>query len=104
VQPTRCFSITIAPKDEDEEEPTDIPIRLSFAFAHTPEYPDAPPLLKVSLVVPRCAEEGRQLGSSRRVHDCSALVLPLLLPQRAVLSTSCGVCGGHSIGTAPPRR
>lgn len=46
----RCFSITIAPKDEDEEEPTDIPIRLSFAFAHTPEYPDAPPLLKVRSV------------------------------------------------------
>lgn len=43
----RCFQITVSPMDDDEEEPTDIPVRLAVIFAHTPTYPDASPLLKV---------------------------------------------------------
>ncbi|CAM6089615.1 unnamed protein product [Calypogeia fissa] len=43
----RCFQITISPKDDDEDEPTDIPVRLALIFAHTPTYPDEPPLLDV---------------------------------------------------------
>ncbi|OAE22290.1 hypothetical protein AXG93_1504s1000 [Marchantia polymorpha subsp. ruderalis] len=43
----RCFQITISPKDDDEDEPTDIPVRLALVFAHTPNYPDEPPLFDV---------------------------------------------------------
>lgn len=43
----RCFQIRVSPMDDDEDEPTDIPVRLALIFAHTPTYPDAPPLLKV---------------------------------------------------------
>lgn len=43
----RCFQITISPMDDDEDEPTDIPVRLAVIFAHSPTYPDEPPLLKV---------------------------------------------------------
>lgn len=43
----RCFQIRVSPMDDDEEEPTDIPVRLAVIFAHTPTYPDAAPLLKV---------------------------------------------------------
>ncbi|KAL3683443.1 hypothetical protein R1sor_001465 [Riccia sorocarpa] len=43
----RCFQITISPKDDDEDEPTDIPVRLALVFAHTPKYPDEPPLFDV---------------------------------------------------------
>lgn len=42
-----CFQITISPKDDDEEEPTDIPVRLALIFAHTDKYPDELPLLQV---------------------------------------------------------
>lgn len=42
-----CFQITISPKDDDEEEPTDVPVRLAIIFAHTDNYPDEPPLLEV---------------------------------------------------------
>mmetsp|Transcript_26034 Transcript_26034/g.43628 ORF Transcript_26034/g.43628 Transcript_26034/m.43628 type:complete len:211 (-) Transcript_26034:384-1016(-) len=44
---SRCFIITVAPKDEDEDEPTEIPVRLALVFAHTPNYPDEPPLIKL---------------------------------------------------------
>lgn len=43
----RCFQIRVSPMDDDEEEPTDIPVRLAVIFAHTPTYPDVAPLLKV---------------------------------------------------------
>lgn len=43
----RCFQIRVSPMDDDEDEPTDIPVRLAVIFAHTPTYPDAAPLLKV---------------------------------------------------------
>lgn len=43
----RCFQITVSPMDDDEDEPTDIPVRLAVIFAHTPTYPDEPPHLKV---------------------------------------------------------
>jgi hypothetical protein len=43
----RCFQITVSPMEDDEEEPTDIPVRLALIFAHTPTYPDEPPLIKV---------------------------------------------------------
>ncbi|KAJ7563683.1 hypothetical protein O6H91_03G120800 [Diphasiastrum complanatum] len=43
----RCFQITISPKGDDEDEPTEIPVRLALVFAHTPNYPDKPPLLDV---------------------------------------------------------
>lgn len=42
-----CFQITISPKDDDEEEPGDVPVRLALIFAHTSNYPDEPPLLEV---------------------------------------------------------
>jgi len=41
----RCFQITLSPKDEDEDEPTDIPVRVALTFSHTANYPDEPPLL-----------------------------------------------------------
>ncbi|KAK3287202.1 hypothetical protein CYMTET_5275 [Cymbomonas tetramitiformis] len=44
---SRTFTITIAPKDADEEEPTEIPVRIELVFAHTPKYPEEPPLLRV---------------------------------------------------------
>mmetsp|Transcript_16213 Transcript_16213/g.19456 ORF Transcript_16213/g.19456 Transcript_16213/m.19456 type:complete len:259 (-) Transcript_16213:147-923(-) len=43
----RCFIITIAPKHEDEDEPTEIPMRIALAFMHTVNYPDESPVLKV---------------------------------------------------------
>ncbi|KAI5073389.1 hypothetical protein GOP47_0011402 [Adiantum capillus-veneris] len=42
-----CFQIIVSPKDDDEEEPTSIPVRLAVIFAHTENYPDEPPLLEV---------------------------------------------------------
>lgn len=47
VTDARCFQIRVSPMDDDEDEPTDIPVRLAVNFAHTPKYPDEPPLLKV---------------------------------------------------------
>lgn len=41
----RCHQITLSPKDEDEDEPTDIPVRVALTFSHTANYPDKPPLL-----------------------------------------------------------
>eukprot|EP00899_Mesostigma_viride_P015061 jgi/Mesvir1/23556/Mv18253-RA.1 len=46
----RCFQVIISPKDAVEEEPTDIPIRMSITFSHTPNYPDELPLLRVTAV------------------------------------------------------
>ncbi|XP_024374994.1 uncharacterized protein [Physcomitrium patens] len=43
----RCFQIRVSPMDDDEDEPTDVPVRLAVIFAHTPAYPDEMPLLKV---------------------------------------------------------
>ncbi|KAG0576046.1 hypothetical protein KC19_5G050800 [Ceratodon purpureus] len=43
----RCFQIRVSPMDDDQDEPTDIPVRLAVIFAHTAKYPDEPPLLKV---------------------------------------------------------
>eukprot|EP00250_Pteridium_aquilinum_P008470 c17975_g1_i1 orf=440-1198(-) len=42
-----CFQITVSPKDDDEEEPAGVPVRLAVIFAHTDSYPDEPPLLEV---------------------------------------------------------
>jgi len=44
---TPTYHITIAPKDEDEDEPTEIPVRLGLVFRHTLGYPDEPPVFKV---------------------------------------------------------
>lgn len=44
---SRCFQITITPMGDDEDEPTEIPVRLALLFAHTPQYPEEPPLLSV---------------------------------------------------------
>eukprot|EP00246_Nothoceros_aenigmaticus_P018487 TRINITY_DN9689_c0_g1_i1.p1 TRINITY_DN9689_c0_g1~~TRINITY_DN9689_c0_g1_i1.p1 ORF type:complete len:247 (-),score=72.40 TRINITY_DN9689_c0_g1_i1:317-1057(-) len=43
----RCFQVTISPVGDDEEEAADIPVRLALVFAHTPQYPDEPPLFDV---------------------------------------------------------
>ncbi|GBG67102.1 hypothetical protein CBR_g78883 [Chara braunii] len=43
----RCFQVTISPKGDDEDEPTEVPVRLGFVFAHTTNYPDEPPLLNI---------------------------------------------------------
>ncbi|CAI5458320.1 unnamed protein product [Closterium sp. Yama58-4] len=42
-----CYLITISPQGDDEEETTPFPVRLALYFAHTPTYPDEPPLLTV---------------------------------------------------------
>ncbi|CAI5537606.1 unnamed protein product [Closterium sp. Naga37s-1] len=42
-----CYLITISPKGDDEEETTPFPVRLALYFAHTPTYPDEPPLLSL---------------------------------------------------------
>ncbi|KAG0571490.1 hypothetical protein KC19_VG015700 [Ceratodon purpureus] len=47
VTAARCFHIRVSSMDNDEEEPTDIPVQLAVIFAHTPTNPDAAPLLKV---------------------------------------------------------
>mmetsp|Transcript_19868 Transcript_19868/g.64646 ORF Transcript_19868/g.64646 Transcript_19868/m.64646 type:complete len:278 (-) Transcript_19868:63-896(-) len=44
------WQITIAPKDEDEPEPTEIPVRLGLVFSHTPAYPEEAPLLRARSV------------------------------------------------------
>eukprot|EP00271_Cylindrocystis_brebissonii_P007956 TRINITY_DN2192_c1_g1_i1.p1 TRINITY_DN2192_c1_g1~~TRINITY_DN2192_c1_g1_i1.p1 ORF type:complete len:252 (+),score=85.97 TRINITY_DN2192_c1_g1_i1:217-972(+) len=43
----QCYQITISPMGDDEDEPTEIPVRLALVFAHTPDYPSEPPLLAV---------------------------------------------------------
>lgn len=43
----RCFQVTISPMGDNEDEPTEIPVRLALIFAHTPQYPDELPLLNV---------------------------------------------------------
>ena len=41
-----CYQVVIRPEGEEADSP-DIPVLLSLTFAHTPTYPDAPPLLRV---------------------------------------------------------
>lgn len=43
----RCFQIILSPEDDDEDESTDIPVRVALTFSHTPNYPDEPPRLGV---------------------------------------------------------
>eukprot|EP00249_Psilotum_nudum_P011670 c23310_g1_i1 orf=276-1031(+) len=47
---SRCFQITISPKSDDEDEPTDFPVQMYLIFAHTPNYPDEPPLMELKSV------------------------------------------------------
>lgn len=57
----RCFQITLSPKDEDEDEPTDIPVRVALTFSHTANYPDEPPLLVLKSLQGMKAEDLRLL-------------------------------------------
>lgn len=57
----RCFQITLSPKDEDEDEPTDIPVRVALTFSHTANYPDEPPLLGLKSLQGMKAEDLRLL-------------------------------------------
>jgi len=99
----RCFSITIAPKDEDEEEPTDIPIRMTLAFAHTPEYPDAPPLLKVrSVRGVRDADLGTiQAALEAEAQDNLGMAMIFTLAQSAKDQLRAVVLGSPEGNTGP---
>ncbi|GAQ88437.1 hypothetical protein KFL_004280070 [Klebsormidium nitens] len=43
----RCWQIDIKPQGDDEEELTEMPVRIKLVFAHTPNYPDEPPLFNI---------------------------------------------------------
>eukprot|EP00898_Chlorokybus_atmophyticus_P004040 jgi/Chlat1/4637/Chrsp3S05595 len=61
----RCFQITLSPKasecNDDEDEPTEIPVRMAFIFAHTPNYPDEPPIIKIRSLKGASSNEAEEL-------------------------------------------
>ncbi|KAH9300344.1 hypothetical protein KI387_011927, partial [Taxus chinensis] len=57
----RCFQIVLSPEDDDEDESTDIPVRVALTFSHTENYPDEPPIFGVKSLQGARAEDLRLL-------------------------------------------
>mmetsp|Transcript_1962 Transcript_1962/g.3967 ORF Transcript_1962/g.3967 Transcript_1962/m.3967 type:complete len:275 (-) Transcript_1962:392-1216(-) len=92
---TRCFLITVAPKDADEEEPTEIPVRLALVFTHTPNYPDEPPHFKLrSIRGVRDADlKAMKQKLDAEVQDNLGMAMMYTLAQSAKEQLRAIVCG-----------
>jgi len=48
--PGTSWQVLVSPLEEGEEDEAEVPMRVGLVFAHTPAYPEEPPLLKVRSV------------------------------------------------------